>query len=171
MGREQELQLLLNRWERAWEGEGQLVLVSGEAGIGKSRLMAKFHDRIRETPHIWMESGGQQFFENTPFHAVTEMLSQWLELQALGGAQRSQAKESATCVLKEDHDDRLERREGALASAGVKPEDAAPLIADLLQLPVGERYPATTLTPEQRRRPLLAALTGWVFGQPGCSRL
>jgi class 3 adenylate cyclase len=164
VGREEELRFLLSRWERVHEGEGQLVLVVGEAGIGKSRLVAEFHDRIRDTPHIWMESTGEQFFENTPFHAITEMLSQWLELQALGGAQRSRAKESATCVLKKEHDDRLERLERALASAGLKPEDAAPLIADLLQVPVGERYSAATLNPEQRRRRLLAALTGWVFG-------
>jgi tetratricopeptide (TPR) repeat protein len=147
VGREEELRLLLNRWERAHEGDGQLVLVVGEAGIGKSRLVAEFHNRIRDTPHIWMESAGDQFFQNTPFYAITEMLSQWLDLQ--GGT---------------NSNDRLERLERALASAGLKPEDAAPLIADLLQLPVGVRYPATTLNPAQRRRRLLAALTGWVFG-------
>jgi predicted ATPase len=75
VGREAELSLLLSRSERARQGEGQVVLVVGEAGIGKSRLVAEFHDRIRDTPHSWMESAGQQFFENTPFHAVSEMLS------------------------------------------------------------------------------------------------
>jgi class 3 adenylate cyclase/tetratricopeptide (TPR) repeat protein len=147
VGREEELRLLLSRWERARDGEGQLVLVVGEAGIGKSRLVAEFHDRIRDTPHIWMESAGEQFFRNTPFHAISEMLSQWLELQ--GGTKP---------------DDRVERLERALVSARLKPEEAAPLIADLLQLPLPERYPGITLNPEQRRRRLLAALTGWVFG-------
>jgi hypothetical protein len=71
VGREEELQLLLSRWERVREGEGQLVRVIGEAGIGKSRLVAEFHDRIRDIPHIWMESAGEQFFENAPFHAIT----------------------------------------------------------------------------------------------------
>jgi tetratricopeptide (TPR) repeat protein len=147
IGREEELRLLLSRWDRTREGEGQAALVVGEAGIGKSRLVAEFHDRIRDTPHIWMESAGEQFFENTPFHAIAEMLSQWLELQ--GGAD---AEEQAL---------RLER---ALASAGLKPDEAAPLVADLLQLPVGMRYPALTLTPEQKRRRLLAALVAWIFG-------
>jgi hypothetical protein len=64
VGREEELRLLLSRWQRAREGEGQLALVVGEAGIGKSRLVAEFHDRLRDTPHIWMESAGEQFFEN-----------------------------------------------------------------------------------------------------------
>jgi class 3 adenylate cyclase/tetratricopeptide (TPR) repeat protein len=147
VGREEELRLLLSRWERARQGQGQLVLVVGEAGIGKSRLVAEFHDRIRDTPHIWMESAGEQFFENTPFHAITEMLSQWLELQ--GGTKP---------------DDRLERLDRALESAGLKPEQAAALIADLLQLPARERYSVITLNAEQRRRRLLAALTGWIYG-------
>jgi class 3 adenylate cyclase len=146
VGREEELRLLLSRWERIREGDGQVALVVGEAGIGKSRLVAEFHHRIRETPHIWMESAGEQFFENTPFHAVTEMLSQWLELQ--GGV---------------TVDERLGRLEKAMAPAGLKPAEAAPLVADLLQLPAGDRYPPLTLTSEQKRRRLLAALTGWVF--------
>jgi class 3 adenylate cyclase len=147
VGREEELRLLLSRWERARRGDGQVALVVGEAGIGKSRLVAEFHHRIRETPHTWMESAGEQFFENTPFHAFIEMLSQWLELQ--GGVSA---------------DERLGRLERAMASAGLKPAEAAPLVADLLQLPAGDRYPALTLTSEQKRRRLLAALTGWVFG-------
>jgi hypothetical protein len=81
VGREEQLRLLLSRWERTREGEGQLALVVGEAGIGKSRLVTEFHDRIRDTPHIWMESAGEQLFESTPFHAIIEMLSRWLELQ------------------------------------------------------------------------------------------
>jgi class 3 adenylate cyclase/predicted ATPase len=147
VSREEELQLLLSRWERAREGEGQMALVVGEAGIGKSRLVTEFHKRIRDTPHIWMESAGEQLFENTPFHAVIEMLSQWLELQ--GGANSGEQAAG------------LER---ALASAGLKPDEAAPLVADLLQLPVRDRYRATSFTPEQRRRRLLAVLTGWTLG-------
>jgi predicted ATPase len=127
-----------------------------------------------------MESAGEQFFENSPFHALTEMLSQWLQLQALGGAQRSRAhqaerseaeqtsprgaqltKESATCALEDQHLDHLER---VLASAGLKVDEAVPLIAELLQIPVGERYPALTMVPEQKRRRLFAVLMGWVFG-------
>jgi class 3 adenylate cyclase/tetratricopeptide (TPR) repeat protein len=147
VGREEELRLSLSRWERAREGQGQLVLVVGEAGIGKSRLVTEFHDRIRDKPHIWLESAGQQFFENSPFQAVVEMLSQWLELQDGGNTE-----------------DRLERLERALSSAGLKSEDAAPPIAELLQLPVGGRYPPLMLTPEQKRRRLLAALSGWLSG-------
>jgi predicted ATPase len=89
------------------------------------------------------------------------MLSQWLELQALGGAQRSRAKESATRALE---DERIERVERALASAGLKLHEAVPLVAELLQLPVAERYAALTMAPEQKRQRLFAVLMRWVFG-------
>ena len=154
VGREEELRLLLNRWERTREGEGQVALIIGEPGIGKSRLVAEFHDRIRDAPHIWMESAGEQFFENTPFHAIIEMLSRWLELQDAASSE-----------------ERFERVERALASAGLKAAEIAPLITDLLQLPAGERYPASTLTADQKRRRLLAALAGWVLGAAGLQPL
>jgi class 3 adenylate cyclase/tetratricopeptide (TPR) repeat protein len=147
VGREEELRLLLSRWQRACEGEGQLALVVGEAGIGKSRLVAEFHDRIRDTPHIWLESAGEQFFQNSPFHALTEMLSQWLQMQ--GGDANAGAM--------------LERLERVLAWAGLKLHEAVPLVAELLQLPVGDRYRALALVPEQKRRRLFAVLMGWVF--------
>ena len=165
VGREEELRLLLSRWERAREGEGQLVVVVGEAGIGKSRLVAEFHDRIRDTPHIWMESAGEQFFQNTPFHAISEMLSQWLEPRpSETGRSPERSRRVEEWVTTGLNAERMERLERTLASAGLKAEAAVPLIADLLQIAIGERYPAITLNPEQKRRQLLAALTGWVFG-------
>ncbi len=147
VGREEEIRLLLTRWERAREGESQVVLVIGEPGIGKSRLVTEFRDRLRDAPHIWMESAGEQFFENTPFHAIVEMLSQWLELQDAPNT-----------------DAQFQRVERALASGGLVVAEAAPLIAELLQLPTGERYPALSWTAEQKRRRLLAALSRWLLG-------
>jgi predicted ATPase/class 3 adenylate cyclase len=147
VGREEEWRLLLSRWERTCEGEGQVGLIIGEPGIGKSRLVAEFHDRIRGTPHIWLESGGEQVFENTPFHAIIEMLSRWLDLQDAASTE-----------------ERVERVERALASVGLTVVESAPLIAELLQLPTNERYPASSLTAEQKRRRLLAALGGWILG-------
>jgi class 3 adenylate cyclase len=60
VGREEELRLPVNRWERAREGDGQVALIVGEAGIGKSRLMQHFHEQIAGTPHTWIESGTRE---------------------------------------------------------------------------------------------------------------
>ena len=72
VGREDELRLLLSRWERAREGEGQVVTIIGEAGIGKSRFVHHFHEAIADTPHTWIEAGAGAFFQNTPFYPVSE---------------------------------------------------------------------------------------------------
>jgi class 3 adenylate cyclase len=71
VGREDELRLLMSRWERALDGEGQVALIIGEAGIGKSRLLQRFHEQIAGTPHTWIEAHAGAFFQNTPFYPVS----------------------------------------------------------------------------------------------------
>ena len=147
VGREDEMRLLMSRWERALEGEGQVTLIIGEAGIGKSRLVQRFREQIAGTPHTWVEAAAGAFYQNTPFHAVTEMLR---ELLAWRG------DESA--------EERLARLEPALELAGLKPAEALPLIAPLLNLPMPEKYPAPAFSPDQQRRRLLATLVEWALG-------
>jgi len=142
VGREDELRSLINRWERALDGEGQVALIIGEAGIGKSRLVRRFREQIAETPHTWVEAGAGEFYQNTPFYAVAEMLRQMLsEIPA------------------ENHFEQLATR---LTGAGLKPAEAIPLIAPLLNLPPA--YPPSALAPDQQRRRLLATLVEWVLG-------
>jgi class 3 adenylate cyclase len=154
VGREDEVRLLLSCWERAREGRGQLVLVMGEPGIGKSRLVDEFQARIKDEPHLWVECAGEKFFQSTPFHAVTQILNQGLAFRG---------DESLA-----ERVDQLERR---LELAGLKLAEAVPLIAELLTLPIQEKYPALTLAPDQRRKRLLANLAAWVLNtarvQPG----
>src|SRR5712692_10597604 len=147
VGREDELRLLMSRWERALDGEGQVALIIGEAGIGKSRLLQRFHEQIGGTPHTWIEARAGAFFQNTPFYPVTELLQQFL-----GG----NGDKSAEVQLAQ-----LEPR---LELAGLKPAETIPLIATLLNLPLSDKYPPLPLSPEQRRRRLLATLVEWVLG-------
>jgi predicted AAA+ superfamily ATPase len=70
--------LLMNRWGHALDSEGQVALIVGEAGIGKSRLVQRFHEQIAGTPHTWVETAAGAFSQNTPFYAVTEMLRELL---------------------------------------------------------------------------------------------
>ena len=147
VGREDELRSLMNRWERALDGEGQVALIIGEAGIGKSRLVKRFHEQIAGTPHTWVEAAAGAFYQNTPFYAVSEMLR---ELLAWHG------DESA--------EEQLAQLETRLELAGLKPAEAVPLIAPLLNLPLPAKYPPSPFSPEQRRRRTLAALVEWALG-------
>ena len=147
VGREDELRLLTSRWERALDGEGQVVLIIGEAGIGKSRLVQRFHEQIGGTPHTWIEASAGAFFQNTPFYPVTELLQQFL-----GGNGGKPAEEQ------------LAQLEPRLELAGLKPAETIPLIAPLLNLPLSDKYPPLPLSPEQHRRRLLATLVEWVLG-------
>jgi class 3 adenylate cyclase len=72
IGREEEIAMLLRRWERARQGDGQLVLIVGEPGLGKSRVIEEFHGRLRDTPHTWAEWSCSQLLQNTPLHPIAE---------------------------------------------------------------------------------------------------
>ena len=148
IGREDELRLLMNRWERALEGERQVVLIAGEAGIGKSRLVQRFHELILATTHTWVEAAAGALYQNTPFHSISEMLREFFCAE-----QETPAKEQVVQL------------ESALELAGLKPAEALPLVAPMLNLPLPEKYPALPLSPEQQRRKLLATLVEWVLSQ------
>src|SRR6202008_4720394 len=111
VGREDELRSLLNRWERLLEGEGQAVTIIGEAGIGKSRLLQRFHEQIAGTPHTWIEAGAGAFFQNTPFYPISEPLRK--------------------LVAESGDGDPIAQFAARLAAVGLKPLDAVPLLAPL----------------------------------------
>jgi class 3 adenylate cyclase/tetratricopeptide (TPR) repeat protein len=144
VGREDELRSVLSRWRRVRQGEGQVVTIIGEAGIGKSRLVRRFHEQITATPHTWMEAGGGAFFQDTPFYPVSELLRQFLT----DGSAHDQIAQLAP----------------RLTAAGLGPADAVPLIAPLLNLPLPPEYPPSLLPPDQQRRRLLATLVEWLLG-------
>ena len=147
VGRDNETQFLWSRWERASDGEGQVVLISGEAGIGKSRLVRQFRKQLAQTAHLWLECAGSPYFQNTPLYPIADMLQQ-------GFAQRGDGSDAG----------KLSELEQDLARAGLKTADAVPLIAPLLNLPVDEKYPPLMLSPEQQRKRLMTSLAGWLFG-------
>ena len=144
VGRDEEIALLMRRWERARRSDGQLVLIVGEPGIGKSRLIEEFHARLRDTPHTWVEWSCSQLLQNTPLHPIAE----WGR-QRFGGAD----------VAAEQ---RLADLESSLTQVKLDPAENVPLLAPLLDIPLAkDRTP--TLTPEELRRRQLAALTAWVM--------
>jgi AAA ATPase-like protein len=143
VGREEELSLLMRRWERAKAGGGQLALIVGEPGLGKSRLIEEFHARLGETPHTWVEWTASQLLQNIPLHPVIEWGRVRFGDSDVAGSQRLAELESALKQLKID------------------PDEAIPLIAPLLGIPLPpDRAPQ--LPPEEMRRRQLAAIVGWI---------
>ena len=72
VGRADEMAMLLRRWDRARQGDGQLVMIVGEPGLGKSRLLEEFRARLTDTPHTWVEWSCSQLLQNTPLHPIAE---------------------------------------------------------------------------------------------------
>ena len=142
VGREEELDLLRRRWERAARGEGQLALVVGEPGIGKSRLVEEFRLKLGETPHTWAEFSSSQLLQNTPLHPIAE----WGR-QRFGGADTPLGQ-------------RLADLENTLQLIGLDPAEHAQLVAPLVDIPLPPGGSAN-LPPEEVRRKQLAALTAW----------
>ncbi len=146
IGREEELRQVESRWGRARAGQGQLVLLVGEAGLGKSRLTEEFQSRLADTPHTWTEFACSQLLQNTPFHPFIEFARRRLEEQ----------------------DPTPEGRVAALAAwhraVGLDPAQSVPLVAPLLELPVPADYPPPPSAPEERRRRLIATLACWLTG-------
>ena len=143
VGRDEEIAMMLRRWERARQGDGQLVLIVGEPGLGKSRLIEEFRLRLRDTPHTWVEWICSQLLQNTPLHPVTE----W-------GRQRFGASDVPA-------EQRLADLENSLTQVKLDPAENVPLVAPLLDIPLPPEH-TPTLTPEELRRRQLAALTTWV---------
>jgi class 3 adenylate cyclase/tetratricopeptide (TPR) repeat protein len=143
VGREEELDLLTRRWQRAHKGEGQLALIVGEPGLGKSRLMEEFHARLGETPHTWVEWSSSQLLQNTPLHPIAE----W-------GRQRFGADLPA--------EQRLADLENTLGLIGLDATEYAPLVAPLVDVLLPEDR-VSKLAPEELRRRQLAAMTAWLL--------
>ena len=144
VGRDEEIAMLMRRWERARQGEGQLVLIVGEPGLGKSRLIEELRIRLRDTPHTWTEWSCSQLLQNTPLHPIAE----W-------GRQRFASADIPV-------DRQLADLESTLTLIKIDPAENVPLLAPLLDIPLPkERLPA--LAPEEVRRRQLAAMTNWVI--------
>jgi class 3 adenylate cyclase/predicted ATPase len=144
VGRDEEIAVLMRRWERARQGEGQLVLIVGEPGLGKSRLIEEFHLRLKETPHTWGEWTCSQLLQNTPLHPLAEF-----GRQRFGGADIPAER-------------RLADLENSLALVKLDPVENASLLAPLLDIPPPKDR-VSTLAPEELRRRQLAALNNWVM--------
>ena len=141
VGREEELELLLRRWSKAKAGEGQVVLLSGEPGIGKSRLTAALSERISTEPHTRLR------YFCSPQHTDSALYPIISQLERAAGFARDDSAQA-----------KLDKLDAVLALASTSIRDAT-LLAEMLSLPNDGRHPALELTPQQRRQKTLEALT------------
>ena len=140
IGREEETELLLRRWSRAKAGEGQVVLLSGEAGIGKSRLTAALLESIGGEPHTRLR------YFCSPQHTDSALYPIIGQMERAAGLAHDDTLQA-----------RLDKLGAVLAQTSTSTKDAA-LFAEMLSLPNDGRYPALDLTPEQRRQKTMEAL-------------
>jgi predicted ATPase len=149
VGRESEVALLLERWQQSQGGLGQVVLLSGEAGIGKSRLVEVLRQRVvsEGSPRIVLRC--------SPYHSHSALYPVIQHLQRVLEWRRD---EMPTATL-----DTLER---TLQVYDLAADEAVPLVAALLSVPIPEgRYPPLVLTPQQQRQRTLDALTTWLLAE------
>jgi class 3 adenylate cyclase/predicted ATPase len=146
VGREEEIELLLRRWSRAKTSEGQVVLLSGEAGIGKSRLNATLLERLATEPHTRLR------YFCSPQHTDSALYPIISQIERAAGLAREDTPQA-----------KLDKLDALLALASTSIQDAA-LLAEMLSLPNDGRYPTLDLTPEQRRQRTLEALTSQLAG-------
>ena len=141
VGREEELELLLRRWSKAKIGEGQVVLLSGEAGIGKSRLTAAVLERLANEPHTCLR------YFCSPQHTDSALYPIISQMERAAGFAHDDTVQT-----------KLNKLDAVLAQSHTSPEDAA-LFAEALSLPNDGRYPKLELTPQQRRQKTLEGFT------------
>ncbi len=146
VGREQELGLLLDRFEQSQEGQGQAVLVAGEAGIGKSRLVYALRERLRDLPHSWIECHSSPYMQSSALYPLIEMIEVALDFKQ-----------------EDSVEEKLERIERGLSQVGIEPEEAVPLFAGLLSLRLPERYAPLEISPQLERQKTLETLLAWVL--------
>ena len=146
VGRDEEIDLLLRRWARARTADGQIVLVSGEPGIGKSRLAAALAERLSDSPHIRLRYFCSPYHQDSALYPFIDQLGRAAEF----------ASDDAPAA-------RSEKLEALLALAAPPEEDVA-FLADLMSLPPSERHPLPALSPLRKKERTLEALVRQLEG-------
>lgn len=147
IGRSEELRLLAQRWQQAKSGNGQAALLSGEAGIGKSRVAREFRDHVRPEPHTDVQCQCSPFFSNSPLHPFVERIER-----------------DAGFRQDDTPGERLVKLETLLAQATDDVLTVAPVFAAMLSLPTDDRYGPSPYDPGQQRELTMEALIGYLLG-------
>jgi class 3 adenylate cyclase/predicted ATPase len=147
VGRQEELGLLVRSWEASKEGHGQVVLIQGEAGIGKSRLLEALREHVSGEDYTWVANWCSPYHANSTLYPVIEHMKRVMGWKPEDGTE-----------------EKLKKLEAALKGQSLPPEEAVPLYAELMSLPLPEgRYAPLELSAKQQREQTLDALAGWLL--------
>jgi class 3 adenylate cyclase/predicted ATPase len=142
VGREQEVGLLLERWQQAKFGQGQVVLLTGDAGIGKSRLVQVLKEHVINEPHTRWECRSSEYYQNTALFPLVDLFQRLLRFQ-----------------VEDTPDQKVGKLEHMLSKYRLPLEESVQLFAPLLSLPISEnRYPLLNLSPQRQRQKTLETI-------------
>src|SRR5205823_9578742 len=142
VGRESEVTLLRERWEQVKNGQGQVVLLTGEGGVGKSRLVQVLKEHVASEPHVRWECRSVPYYQNTALYPLTDLFQRILQWQH-----------------DETSDEKLRKLEHALSQYRLPLEETVPLFAPLLALPLPEQhYTPLHLSPQRQRQKTLETI-------------
>jgi class 3 adenylate cyclase len=147
IGRDEEVDLLLRRWHQAKRGDGCVVLIAGEPGIGKSRIGDTILERLSNEPHARLR------YFCSPHHQDSALYPSITQLERAAGFRRDDTDEQ-----------RLDKLEAVLAQGTDDLNEAVPLLAELLSIPTADRCPPLNLTPQKRKEKTLQAQLAQVEG-------
>jgi class 3 adenylate cyclase len=147
VGREEEIELLLRRWRQAKEREGQVVMLSGEPGIGKSRISAALFERLSNEPHIRLRYFCSPHAANSPLHPFA-----------------SQLERAAGFAPEDSPQTKLDKLEALLTASSKDLAEDVPVVAEMLSIPIEGRYPPLKLAPQKKKERTLAALLAQLEG-------
>jgi class 3 adenylate cyclase/tetratricopeptide (TPR) repeat protein len=146
IGRDTEIAMVLDRLEKSKDGEGQVVLLEGEPGIGKSRITQELLESVADQPHIRLRYQCSPYYTNSAFYPII-----------------GQLERAAEFVRAATADEKLDKLESLLAQGTKDVSKVAPLLASMLSLPI-ERYPPLNLSPQRQKDDTIAALAAQVTG-------
>jgi len=148
VGREEDRDTLMHCWSQAQKGKGQLVMITGEAGIGKSRLLQQFKDDLGGIPHTWIEGESSPYEQDTPFAPTLDLIENAFHW----------TNETTTAQ-------KIQDLEYSFSLVGMDLKKLIPLMTSFLNISLPpDRYPPLLLSPEQQRAQLLQTLVDWVIG-------
>jgi predicted ATPase/class 3 adenylate cyclase len=142
VSRVEEIKILWDGWQSAVSGSGQIILLDGEPGVGKSRILHVLKDRIRDQRHISCEWRCSPFYQNSAFYPIIDFIQYMLEIYKDDTAQK-----------------KLEKLEAFLDRLEISLADNIPILAPLVSVPVDDRYPLPHLTPRLKKQKILEVLT------------